>query len=112
MPTFLFANGQHNILEGTITLRECGDSSCLLDRIEVPESLRRTGLMGKIISILVNECDQQGVELTAMISPDSDDDEIAEGMVRVFTRHGFLPLEMDGEIYRKDVTYTPKNLEI
>lgn len=112
MPTFLFADGQHNVLDGYITLRECGEGSYLLDRIEVPESLRCTGLMGKIISLLVNECDLQGVELTALISPDSDDDEIAEGMIRVFTRHGFLPLVIDGETYRKDVTYTPKKLEI
>lgn len=47
----------------------------------------------------------------AFILPDGDDYDVAEGMVRVFARHGFKPLKMDGEVYRKDVSFVPKGFK-
>lgn len=108
MNDFNFKLGKQKLLNGFITLSA---TSCpynyYLERIEVPECLRRTGEFDRMIGFLVVEAKSQGVSIDASIAPDCGTDEIAEGMVRVFSRHGFKPLKMDGTIYRKDVSFEP-----
>lgn len=109
-PAFVFQSGEHEILNGSVKLRvDQVLRICYLDRIEVPANLRRNGEMERMIAFLVDEAIHQNFIIKAHILPDRTihEDDIAEGMVRVFGRNGFKALKMDGEVYRKDVSFTP-----
>ena len=93
-----------------VSMSKISDTTYSIDRVYVYPSHRKQGVFSTIIKMLVKEADEQGLCLCMHISPDEDNqsDNIAEGMRRVAERNGFTPLELDGEVYRNDVTYKPR----
>jgi hypothetical protein len=109
-PSILSA-GIKDIEGASVTLSKNRDGSIQIDRIEIPESKRRKGLAGDAIKKLTLESIKLGVKLSASISPDSDQANIKDGLLRAFSRAGFLPQAADGEIYRNDLTFYPERMK-
>lgn len=99
--------GRQQILNGFVTIRANDDGSLSLDRVEVPEELRRNGEATRIINSLAEIAKKSGQSLTAQIAPDSEDYEVTLGLRRAFERAGFKVLKMDGESYPNDLEFNP-----
>ena len=85
-----------NLVFGSVifTLLKQSSASFHIDRIEVPEHLRRKGLAGEAIIALAEMAKENDIALSACISPDSDDQLVEDGLARAFIRAGFNFLEM------------------
>ena len=96
----------------TVSMSKISDTTYSIDRVYVYPSHRKQGVFSTIINTLVNEADKEDISLYMNIYPDGyaqgTADDIADGMRCVAERNGFTPLELDGEVYRNDVTYKPR----
>lgn len=101
----VLSDGVHKMLGGEVTIR-CGDDGCIIiDRIEIAQGLRKTGIATKIIKALADLAAAHGIELIACICPDNKDRAITEGLISAFTKAGFKAYEDDGEVYPLDVIF-------
>lgn len=104
----ILSEGIIRIGNAEITLCNLPSGGLSVDRIEVPESCRNQGEVSNALLFLAEEAKRSGTVLCAQIFPDGYRDEtLSDGLLRAFTKAGFKPLEMDGEIYYNDVEFNP-----
>jgi len=107
LDSFQFKDGVHTLLNGHVTLRLIAPNTFCVDRVEIPLEHRRQGRLIAMLRMLVSAANKHSVSLCASISPDERNDDLAEAIMRTFNRVGFTPLELDGEVYRKELEYNP-----
>lgn len=100
-------------IEGVhVTFTKEVDGAYRIDRIEVPEEYRRRGMMERVLSLIVEEAKVFKVTLGVHIMPDGYPKapmscEIADGMIRVFDRLGFVFMTDGEDVYRNELVRYP-----
>ncbi len=98
-------------------LRATADGGLTIDRLFVSEKLRGSGLHKKMLSALVWLSDEIGVELFMAVAPDRLEGEaidssrynkVTDLLVSSAEQLGFQPYRDGEDVYRLDLTYTPK----
>ena len=98
-------------------LRKTADGGLTIDRLFVSEKLRGSGLHKKMLSALVWLSDEIGVELFMAVAPDRLEGEaidssrynkVTDLLVSSAEQLGFQPYRDGEDVYRLDLTYTPK----
>lgn len=86
-----------------------------LDRIFVPEKLRRQGYAEKLVKRVSRVADKEGCSISICIMPDdpkSPQGQIIGGALqRLFERNGFEMDEIDGNFYPNDRTRPQKKMQ-
>lgn len=108
-----FASGSLNVDGAEVTLTRDSDGSYTIERTFVPEELRHQGLARKALEYVVSLADKYDIKLNAQVHPDDfgkDPDYFtkADALKRMLEEFGFAPLEMDGEVYRNDLSRVPQ----
>lgn len=96
--------GKNHFPACTVTLSKCSDGF-MIDRVEVPEKYRGKGVMAHTLKTVVDMAIEMKVNLHANIMADNHDDYTEMKIVNICSHLGFKPLKMDGEVYRKDVSF-------
>lgn len=103
-----------NVFEGelkfenaVIKVRELGEKSYIIERIFVPHEFRCMGYAFNALKEIVDAAKTHNIKLCANIFPDDQDDSTYATLRKMFTALGFVPLVMDGETYRNDVSFDP-----
>ncbi len=106
----MLSAGKIKIMGVNFYLSGNGDGSLSIERIEVGQNERRRGLANASLKRLVEIAESEGVGLSAQIFPDDhQNDALVIGLQKMCKASGFVALEMDGEIYRNDVSFTPSS---
>ena len=109
----MLSAGKIKIMGVNFYLSDNGDRSLSIERIEVVQNERRRGLAKVSLKRLVEIAGSEGIKLSAQIFPDDhQNDALAIGLQKMCKDSGFVALEMDGEKYRNDVSFTPSSKKI
>lgn len=112
MSSNFLITGKRLIMGVEITLESNMDGTLQIERIEVPKEKRCQGLATAALKELANEAKKQSIDLSACICSDLDKLAVTNGLRGAFSKAGFLPLAMDGEVYLNDVKFMPSRKKV
>lgn len=117
MKLFL-SSGCHEFRNGAYCdLRELSAGEFVIDRIFVPERFRGNGFHREMLQELVRIADEVNLQLSMTIAPDRKKGEdlnsprynkVVDALLASANKFGFKPECVGGDVYRLDLTYTPK----
>ena len=113
------SSGRHSFGNGAYCdLRAARDGGFMIDRLFVPEECRGRGGHKIILMELVRLADEVGVALSMAVAPDRLKGEaldsprynkVTDSIAASAVALGFKPYRDGVDVYRLDLTYTPKN---